>query len=218
MKKFRIIQIIVFASLITGVTAGSKDIVHNGDFRSKKLEYWQLSGSKNKYGKKITPKISKHSITCSELILASPRYLILSQYVNIEKGKKYKLTFEAKIGEGTEGEAFAFLRRPTYAKVKGNRNVKRKDRGYETHHIKPTQYKPTTEWKPFTIEFTGLYKTDNGDLVKRGPKQKEALKKDKEKWKNMGTDPGIAPTLLVFQLGGLKGEISIRKVSIVEVK
>ncbi len=215
MKKYKIIQFIVFASLITGVTAGRKDIVKNGDFGSRKLEYWQLFGNENKYGKKITPKISKHSITCSGLIWASPGYLTLSQYVHIEKGKKYKLTFESKIEPGSEGEVFAFLRRPPYAKVKGKK-TKGKDR--LTHHIKPTQFTPTTEWTPVTIEFTGVYQTDNGDLAKRGPKQKAALKKDKAKWKNVGTDPGIAPTLLVFQLGGIKGGVSLRKVVIVEVK
>ena len=211
MKKYKIIQAVVFSALITSVTAGRKDIVKNGDFPSRKLEYWQLTGGEKKYGKKIKPKISKHSITLSELILASPGYLTLSEFVHIDKDKKYKLTFEAKMEEGSEGELFVFLRRPHHAKTKAKDG--------ERHHVKRTQYKPTTKWSSFTVEFTGMYQTDNGDLAeKRGPKQREAMLKDKAKWKNLGTDPGIAPTVLVFQLGGFKGETSLRKVKIVEVK
>lgn len=205
-----IVQITILFLLINSAIADTENLVKNGDFPRRNLEYWQLVGNESKYGTKITPKISKRSITLSGLIASSAGYLRLNQHVDIKKGKKYKLTFEAKIKEGTDGEVSVFLHRPSYARTPSNDGVFR--------HNKPTLFKPTTEWTSFTVEFTGQYETDNEDLEKYGPKHIKAVLKQTEKWKKVSTDPGVAPTILGFQLGALKGEFSLRKVSIVEVK
>lgn len=210
MKNNIILQIITLYFLIISAMADSKNLVKNGDFPRRNLEYWKLVGNENNYGKTITPKISKRTLTLSGLIASSSEYLRLNQHVDIQKGKKYKLTFDAKVKEGTNGEVSVFLHRPSYARTSSNDGVLR--------HNMPTLFKPTTEWTSFTVEFTGQYETDNKDLKKYGPRHIKAIVKQTKKWKEVSTDPGVAPTILGFQLGGLKGEFSLRKVTIVEVK
>ena len=91
-----------------------------------------------------------------------------------------------------------------------------KQKSDDYDHLKPVKFVATTEWSSFSYDFTGNYKTDNAKAKKAGKKVKTL----KAKWVKIGagTDPGVAPTWIVFNLGAVEGEISLRNVKVVEVK
>lgn len=185
--------------------AKEKNLVKNGGFSSKNIEPWHL-GITQKYGEKAPYKTQKHAIHFTDLKPLNLKYLTLSQYIEIKSGTSYQVTFDAQIAKDTEGKITMAVGRPGYARPR------QKSDQYD--HLKPVTFIPETEWKTFTYTFSGVYKTDNKDAKKKGTKE---LKK---KWKAIGTntDPGVAPSWIIFNLGAIKGELSLRNVNIVEVK
>ncbi len=202
--KLALLSILAIAFTPT-LQAKEKNLVEKGDFSGRNLEPWHLGVTK-KYDEEAPYKTQKHAIHFTDLKPTGLKYLTLSQYIEIKKGKSYQVSFDVKIAEGTEGKISMSVGRPGFAQPMQESDV------YD--HLKPLKFVPETEWKTFTYTFSGVYKTDNKDAKKKGRKEL------KEKWKKIGTgtDPGVAPSWIIFNLGAMKGELFLRNVKVVEVK
>ena len=204
--KIKVALLSILAITFTStLQAKEKNLVKNGNFSGSNIDPWHL-GITKKYGDEAPYKTRKHAIHFTDLKPLNLKYLTLTQLIEIKKGKSYQISFDAQIAEDSEGQIKVAVGRPGFARPKQDSD------GYD--HLKPTTFNPETEWKTFTYTFSGVYKTNNKDVKKKGTKE---LKK---KWKALGTgtDPEIAPTWIIFNLGAMKGELFIRNVKIVEVK
>ena len=212
MKPTQIISILTVSALLT-FSANSasakkekkaKDLITNGDFSSSKLKMW-LVGVTEKYGVDLKPKVKKKCIEFNGIVEMSPKYITLGQYVEIEKGKKYEVSFEVKTSENIKGKFSCNIGRPGYARVKKN------FKGYD--HIR-INLSPANDWSKVTKTFTGLYDTDNNG--QEGKKGNDKLKKE---WaeKEKGMMLSEAPTWIVFNLGGVKGDVHLRNVTLKEI-
>jgi len=186
-------------------TKKAKNLVHNGDFSSSKLKMW-LVGVTKKYGQELDHKVTKKTIHFKEIREMSPKYVTLGQYVDIQKGKTYQVSFDTKTSPEMKG-AFNFnIGRPGFARL--DKKIKTYD------HVK-SKLASSKDWKTTTITFTGAYDTDNKDYA--GRKVKGADEKivwtalDKE------TNSAKGPTWIVFNLGGVSGDVHIQNVVIKEV-
>jgi hypothetical protein len=188
-----------FVMLLNAAEAG---VLENGNFY-KGTSNWEMAVP-SEIG--VTPpaaKIEKGEFHLGKLRATSPGYLTLNQAVNIRKGKKYKLTYEAK-GEGA-GQYLVALHDPG-----------------KLGHVSKL-FTPTVSWQVIEVEFTGLFDTDGkwvrewlratkGSTLKGGRTVNTTLHEVHEP---KGDDP--SRTRLTFAIGGLDGSFAIRNVSIVEV-
>ncbi len=201
MKKIIVVLVSVF-SLFT--TSSAKDIVENGSFK-KELKNWELGVTK-KYGQELKPTFSRDGIEFVGIDGPSPKYVTLSQYIDLKKGETYKLTFSAKANDGVDGKATVQVGRPGFARPKQNKEA------YD--HLKSQKIKLGSEWKTYEFTFTTIYKTDNKDATDEDFKASVA----KKEWLALKTDPGKAPTQVCFNLGALQGDFSLKEVQISVVK
>jgi hypothetical protein len=98
-----LLTVTCFVMLLSGARA---ELLENGKF-SKGTVNWEVAAP-SEVGV-IPPEviIEKGELHFGKLRTSKPGYLTLNQAVNIRKGRKYKLTFEAK-GEGTGQYLVAF--------------------------------------------------------------------------------------------------------------
>ncbi|WP_159434886.1 carbohydrate binding domain-containing protein [Rubritalea squalenifaciens] len=182
-----------------------KEIVQNGDFKSKRLEHWQVGVTK-KYGQELESKVKGNAIHFENIKETSPKYVTLSQYIDLEENTEYTVSFDAKVGDKMTGKVTMAVGRPGFAcplQDKSNYN-----------HLKPRMLKELgPEWKHFEFTFKTIYKTDNSEVFEKGFKMSKA----KEKWRTYEKDPGIAPTQIIFNLGGMGGNFSLKSVKIEKV-
>ncbi|MFC4992056.1 carbohydrate binding domain-containing protein [Rubritalea tangerina] len=192
--------------LINFTNAADSNIVENGDFKSKRLKEWDIRPTKGYYTKDIEPKISKGSIQFSKLRGEYPRDLVFRQFVDLKPNTQYAVSFEAKGNVDPKNKIVFGVGRPHFACPKKDLT--------DYFHLKLTKLKITPEWQTFSYEFKTIYKTDNKDARKNGFNESAA----KKEWAKATTDPGEAPTHVIFKLGDIEGDISIRNVQLVEKK
>jgi hypothetical protein len=148
-------------------------------------------------------KIEKGEFHLGKLRATKPGYITLNQAVNIRKGKKYKLTYEAK-GEGA-GQYLVALHDPG-----------------KLGHVSKL-FTPAASWEVIVVEFTGQFDTDSGwvrewlratkkSRLKGGQTVNTTLQEVRSP---KGDDP--SRTWLTFAVGALDGSLAIRNVSLVEV-
>jgi hypothetical protein len=188
-----------FIMLLSGARAG---LLENGNF-SKGVAHWEMAAP-SEVG--VTPpdsKIEKGEFHLGKLRALKPGYLTLNQAVNIRKGKKYKLTYEAK-GEGA-GQYLVALHDPG-----------------KLGHVSKL-FTPAASWEVIEVEFTGQFDTNSG-WVREWLRATKGSRLKGGQTINMTLhtvrEPkGDAPsrTWLTFAVGALDGSFAIRNVSLVEV-
>jgi hypothetical protein len=194
-----LLTVTCFGMLLSGAKA---ELLENGTF-SKGVANWEMAVPSEVGISPPEAKIEKGEFHLGKLSATKPGYLTLNQAVNIRKGKKYKLTYEAK-GEGA-GQYLVALHDPG-----------------KLGHVSKL-FTPTSSWEVITVEFTGQFDTNNGwvrewlratkvSILKGGRTVNTTLNKVHE-------PKGDAPsrTWLTFAVGGLDGSFAIRNVSVVEV-
>lgn len=183
-----------------------KNLVENGTFKGSKIKPWIFVNPKS-YGKTIRPKTTKSVFTISGLESKAAHYLALHQYIDLEMGATYTLTFDCKMGKESSGKIVLNVGRPRFA-----RPLMRHDAYF---HLTNKTVQLDAEWKTYEYTFTTTYKTDNDPVFKRNFDRSKESKRWREIAKN---DPGIAPTHVIFYMGAIDGEASIRNVRIIENK
>ncbi|BDS05082.1 hypothetical protein NT6N_01220 [Oceaniferula spumae] len=201
------LSVALFSSLTVVSLAAEKNLVENGDFGSKKLKSWEVGVTK-KYGQDLDYDIKNKGIHFKAINGASPKYVTLSQYIEIKKGKKYRVSFEAMMGKEAKGKTTMSIGRPGFA-----RPLKTADH-YD--HLSSEKFEAKTEWTKFSYEFTGTYDSDNKEAMQKDFKASKAKAVWKEK--EQGSPVLVAPTWIVFNLGGIDGDFSLRNVMVVEVE
>ena len=218
MKKNQIITAIAATTLLAISTsplhaklnskAKVKNLVENGTFSKSKLKLW-LVGITKKYGHELKHKVTKKTIHFKGIKGLSPKYITLGQYVDIQKGKAYQVSFDT-MTPSMKGKFTFNIGRPGFARLIT------KNRDYDHLHSKLELSK---DWKTTTFNFTGGYDTDNKNYAGR----KVNGMKEKKVWEKLDPQPGtntkakIGPTWIVFNLGELTGDCHIRNVVITEV-
>lgn len=212
MKTTQLIKVLAsstFLSISLGIAQAqeAKNLVSNGDFSKSKLEMW-LVGVTNKYGQELEHKVTKKSIQFKEIREMSPKYVTLGQYVDIEKGKTYQVSFDTKTSAGakSQGGLSFSIGRPGFARLD------KKNKSYDHARGK---FEVSDDWKTTTVTFTGLYDTDNKDYA--GRKVKGADEKSVWEAADKETQASKGPTWIVFNIGGMTGDFHLQNVVIKEV-
>lgn len=201
-------QLIITTVLAMGFATWSPaELIENGDF-SNGVAHWLVSISQGYGEPDPSVDLVEGALEATRLHSSDPGYFNIAQAVNIQKGKRYKLSYEVK-GEG-EG---------TYI-------VSVQEVGKGRHHVNRGEL-PGSSWTPVEAEFEGSYDTDEKWLKKwhSATKKNELLDSGRttrsDKLKKIDqpkrADPPTRSTLY-FSIGGLKGSFAVRNVSIVEVK
>ena len=195
--------------LSAGMTQAKKEknLITNGEFSKYKLEMW-LVGVTNAYGQELDYKVTKKTIRFKEITEMSPKYVTLGQYVEIEKGKAYEVSFDTMTSaEAKSQSGLNFnIGRPGFARIN------KKNKSYDHARGK---FALSTDWTTTKLTFTGVYDTDNRDYAGRKVKGIE----EKKIWKALEneTKEVKAPTWLVLNIGGMAGDLHIRNVVIKEI-
>lgn len=214
MKTIQLLKILTISSALilgTGLVQAKpakgkkgKNLVTNGDFSRSKLKMW-LVGITTKYGQDLDHKVSKKSIHFKEIKQMKPKYVTLGQYLDIKKGKKYQVSFETKTSADLRGRFNFNIGRPGFARF--NKKV-------DYDHTRG-KIAFSTDWKETKINFEGEYNTDNKNYAGRKVKGKD----EKKVWELLDKKTGreIGPTWIVFNLGGVEGDVYIRNVVVREL-
>jgi len=187
----------------------AKELVENGDFR-KDLPYWRVH-QHHGYTPAAGVELRRGVVTFSGLTKISLHYLTLSTMLNIEKGVRYKLSYEIK-GPAEIG----------YRVTVG-------DQGHRPSEIPPSLHYAASdlpvsnEWRTVEVEFDGKHDTGRKwykETCKLNEKNRLRNGRALSKPNVIEVEPSDLPcrSILRFSLGNLKGEFSIRNVSVTEVK
>jgi hypothetical protein len=190
----------VMLGVLTAMTA-SAELIENGNF-FKGAAHWDLAVP-SVYGPPPVANIKKNTLELSGLGGASMGYLTLNQAVHVRSNTSYKMRFEA-MGD-TAGKFLVALHDP--------------GKGAHVSKIFETE----TSWKTYEVEFVGAYETDK-NWVRKWIKATRGNKL--QGGHTVGSmlhevdDPngdGPIRTYLTMGLGEIRGNLSLRNISIVEV-
>lgn len=192
-------RVVACFGLLAG-TAGA-ELIENGTF-ARNTSGWEMA-TPSVYGPAPGAVVENGEFQLSNLSGAVFGYLTVNQAVNIESGKTYRLSFEAK-GVGT-----------------GQYLVAIHDPGRLAHTSK--LFTPSAEWEKIAIDFAGAFDTDSrwvrdwlnatkGSRLENGHTVNTTLHKVRER-----KGAGPSRTWLTFGVGALNGSFALRNVSLVEV-
>ena len=181
----------------------SAELLQNGGF-SEKVKYWNLNRHPH-YGFETSAAVSQGELQLSDLRETKSGYFVIQQPINIQYGKTYTLTLELK---ATAGQILSCS-----------------IGDYPADSISYAGIKlATDDWETFTIELAGECDTNEkwfkkslsnarkSKLTKEGVTSRVDAKKRADPLEEAGE------TFLSFGIGGVKGAIAFRKISLVEVK
>jgi hypothetical protein len=118
--------------------ASRGELIENGNFPDE-VKHWHLAVP-SAYGRAPEAEVADGSLVVKRLHPSG--YIGLHQAVNIRNGKNYLLTFEVR---GTPGERYLVMVRDPGKKAHVSRRIKISE-----------------SWTPVSLEFAGVFDTDQG--------------------------------------------------------
>lgn len=203
MMKKLILATVLTLSLATWSSA---ELVENGDF-SDNVAYWLMAPASG-YGKPAPEfAVVDGALEATNLREVDPNYLLVQQPVNVQKGKRYKLSYEVK----ADGGGYYLV---TIQHVLHDR------------HYMAKNPLPGSSWESVEVEFEGAFDTDEKWLKKyRSATKKNELIDGKtprseklKKIKSVKRSEPASRSTLFFHIGAVTGSFAVRNISVVEVK
>ncbi len=199
-------------ALLMGTPFSTAELVENGDFK-KNLPYWHVNIAGG-YQPKPTVKHKPGEISFSNLVPLTAIYLSMTTALDIEKGKKYLLSYEVKgPATGSYGLSIGDMGDPQKRDVK------------PVMHFR-TKGKATEKWEKIEHAFTGAFNTRSTwykkiQMLRKSCKLSNGQTRvDRGKLRALKPENSELPcrSSLLLTLGALRGEISFRNFSVKEVK
>lgn len=185
--------------------SGQSEMLLNNNF-AEGMKYWNINRLRD-YGSETTAVLTKGELHLGQLRSLSMGYLNLTQAVSIEKGKRYRFTFEV---QGTPGKQVGFSIGDHQARETSSNVIKLVG----------------TDWEAQELEFTAKCSSDSSWFTKkqkidrRNKLTKDGITtSDPKAMRNLEvkSDDGIGACVVAVGLGLVEGNIAFRNFSLTEI-